>query len=151
MSLDVYLSGPAVEERCACECGHEHTKMVSESFYNANITHNLGAMAKEAGIYQHCWRPEEIDVTTARQLIEPLRAGLALMESDPNRFKKFDAPNGWASTSISCRGSGGISPHARTILTPPFTHHDREDASMTNPRGRGARFAKVRRKPEDRA
>ena len=25
----------------------------------------------------------------------PLRAGLALLKSDPERFKKFDSPNGW--------------------------------------------------------
>lgn len=63
--------------------------------FSANITHNLGAMADEAGIYKHLWRPEEIGVTHARQLIEPLRAGLALMRSDPARFRHFDAKNGW--------------------------------------------------------
>jgi hypothetical protein len=31
----------------------------------------------------------------AKQLIEPLRVGLELMKSDPKRFKKFNAPNGW--------------------------------------------------------
>lgn len=63
--------------------------------YSANITHNLGRMAREAGIYQHLWRPEEIDITTAAQLIEPLAAGLALLKSDPPRFKAFNAANGW--------------------------------------------------------
>ena len=63
--------------------------------YTRNITHNLNAMASEAGIYKHLWRPDEIEVTKAAQLIEPLRAGLALLISDPERFRKFDAPNGW--------------------------------------------------------
>ncbi len=63
--------------------------------FSANITHNLGEMAEEAGIYKHLWRPEEIGISTAAQLIEPLKAGIALMESDPERFKKFNAPNGW--------------------------------------------------------
>jgi hypothetical protein len=63
--------------------------------FDANITHNLGEMAEEAGIYQHLWRPDEIGITKASQLIEPLRAGLALMRSDPARFKKHDASNGW--------------------------------------------------------
>lgn len=63
--------------------------------YTSNITHNLTRMAEEAGIYKHLWRPEEIGITTAGQLIDPLTAGLALLKSDPPRFKAFDAPNGW--------------------------------------------------------
>jgi hypothetical protein len=63
--------------------------------YSGNITHNLGAMATEAGIYEALWKPEELGITKAKQLIEPLRAGLELMKSDPERFKKFDSDNGW--------------------------------------------------------
>jgi hypothetical protein len=78
VSLDVYLSKPGIV-----------------TVYDANITHNLGKMAAEAGIYQHLWRPEEIGITKAEQLIEPLRAGLNLLKSDPGRFEKFNSPNGW--------------------------------------------------------
>jgi hypothetical protein len=63
--------------------------------YSANITHNLGRMAEEAGIYTHLWRPEEVDATKAGQLIEPLEKGLALLKSNPIRFKRFNSPNGW--------------------------------------------------------
>lgn len=86
MSLDVYLGvevntgGP---EPHWCE------------LYEANITHNLGKMAAEAGIYKHLWRPDEIGVTKASELIEPLREGLKQMEDDPRRFEEFNAPNGW--------------------------------------------------------
>ena len=90
MSLDVYLKRRESE---ACpHCGRHDD---GECVYDAKITHNLGRMAKEAGIYKHLWRPEEIGITKAAQLIEPLRAGLALMRSDPARFKKYNAPNGW--------------------------------------------------------
>ena len=78
MSLDVYL--------------HAIRKT---GVYESNITHNLGAMAIEAGIYQHLWQPEEIGITTAAELIEPLTAGLALLKSDPARFEKHNASNGW--------------------------------------------------------
>lgn len=78
MSLDVYL-----------------TRVQSTCVYAANLTHNLAKMAYEAGIYKHLWRPDEIGITKAEQLIEPLRVGLALLKSDPERFKKFDAENGW--------------------------------------------------------
>jgi hypothetical protein len=78
MSLDVYL-----------------TAIRPTIVFDYNITHNLNTMAEEAGIYKHLWRPDEIDISRAEQLIEPLRAGLDLLESDPERFKKFNPSNGW--------------------------------------------------------
>lgn len=78
MSLDVYLTQPMPTE-----------------VYWRNITHNLNRMAKEAGIYKHLWRPDEIGVTKAAQLIGPLADGLALLTSDPERFKVFNPPNKW--------------------------------------------------------
>lgn len=60
MSLDVHL-----------------TKVMPTEVFGSNITHNLGEMAEEAGIYKHLWRPEEIGITKADQLIAPLREGLA--------------------------------------------------------------------------
>lgn len=63
--------------------------------YWANITHNLGKMANEAGIYKHLWRPEEINISKAGQLIEPLQVGLELLRSDPERFRKLNPSNGW--------------------------------------------------------
>ena len=85
MSLDVYLHQPACDK-----CGQR-----ASGGYSANITHNLNRMADEAGIYQHVWHPEEIGITHARQLIEPLRVGIALMKADPGRFRQHDADNGW--------------------------------------------------------
>lgn len=63
--------------------------------WDSNITHNLGKMAVEAGIYKPLWCPDKIGITKAVQLIEPLTAGLALLESDPHRFRKFNPGNGW--------------------------------------------------------
>ncbi len=78
MSLDVILS-----------------QVMPCTIYSANITHNLNNMADAAGIYRHLWRPDEIGITKASELIEPLRAGLALLKSEPERFKAFNSPNGW--------------------------------------------------------
>jgi hypothetical protein len=78
MSLDVYL-----------------TRIQPTVVYNAGITSNLIKMAREAGIYESLWRPEEIGITKAAQLIEPLRGGLELLKSDPARFKELDSPTGW--------------------------------------------------------
>lgn len=96
MSLDVYLTGESHTESCVCStCGHQHTRDDVDEFYSANITHNLNKMAQEAGIYKELWRPDEIGITKANQLIEPLTRGLALLKSDPKRFEAFNAPNGW--------------------------------------------------------
>ena len=78
MSLDVYLTAVRPTE-----------------VYSRNITHNLGKMAAEAGIYEALWRPEEINVTTAEQLVPLLETGLETLRADPERFKKFNPENGW--------------------------------------------------------
>jgi hypothetical protein len=78
MSLDVYL-----------------TDEDGERLYEANITHNLNTMAKEAGIYACLWRPDENGIVKAAQIIEPLRAGLTQLIERPTYFEKFNASNGW--------------------------------------------------------
>lgn len=78
MSLDVYL-----------------TAVRPTTVFEANITHNLNDMADEAGIYKILWRPDENGFTKAGQIIDPLKAGIALMKSDPLRFQKLNAENGW--------------------------------------------------------
>lgn len=96
MSLDVYLIKGEEEVEWRCEtCGHLHKTMETKYHFDYNITHNLGKMAAEAGIYVHLWRPEELGITTAKELIEPLKNGLTQLRSDPDHYKKFDASNGW--------------------------------------------------------
>ena len=76
MSLDIYLVRPM-------------------SDHVGNVTHNLNKMAMEAGIYQHLWRPEEIGITHARQLIDPLRAATRDMLARPDHYRQFNPANGW--------------------------------------------------------
>lgn len=117
MSLDVYLeSGPLDDEGLREQFGpvwdyleegglldefrrrlggERDESQREEVFYEDNITHNLGQMAGEAGIYQHLWRPEELGIIMARQLIRPLREGLKKLGCEPDRFRAFDSPNGW--------------------------------------------------------
>lgn len=68
-----------------------------EEVFEANITHNLNAMAEEAGIHEAIWRPEEIGIAKAKDLVPILEAGISLMEKDPERFKKLNPKNGWGS------------------------------------------------------
>ncbi|NTF16995.1 hypothetical protein G6L37_00950 [Agrobacterium rubi] len=79
MSLDVYL------------------KIDGTTVYDDNITHNLTAMADAAGCYEAMWRPDEIGITKAGQLVEPLKAGLMSLVTDPTRFETMNPPNGWGS------------------------------------------------------
>lgn len=124
MSLDVYLTMPhdgardsANEGAIFIRDGGETVKISREEWdrrypgrepaiveeypdgevFWANITHNLNRMAKAAGIYEHLWRPDEIGVTKARQLIAPLTEGVELMKGDPLRFRALNPENNWGS------------------------------------------------------
>lgn len=96
MSLDVYLNGEEKEvvEMCHC-CGESRSVFVSDEFYWANITHNLGKMADEAGIYKALWRPNENGFTRAGEIIQVLESGIEDMKKRPNYYRQFDADNGW--------------------------------------------------------
>jgi hypothetical protein len=84
MSLDVYLYAPDVDGNEVC-------------VYTGNVTHNLGKMADAAGVYQPMWRPEEIPVTHARDLLPLLSDGLTALAETPIYFQTFNPANGWGS------------------------------------------------------
>lgn len=88
----------------------------SGSLYDTNITHNLGKMAAEAGIYEALWRPYRLDpnynrdwdgdhelewefeencTVIAESIIPIIEKGLQDMKEDPDYYKLFDSPNGW--------------------------------------------------------
>lgn len=79
MSLSVYLS-----------------RVQLTGVFDTSITHNLSEIADAAGIYLHLWRPEDIGITLAAQLIQPLTEAVELLKSDPKRFQELNAPNGWS-------------------------------------------------------
>lgn len=98
MSLDVYLH-----------------RVQKTAVYDANITHNLGKMASEAGIYEALWRPhrlksdynvpegdheaeyefEKKSQTFASDIIPILEKGLADLKWRPEHYEQFNSPNGW--------------------------------------------------------
>lgn len=63
--------------------------------YSRNITHNLNKMAEAAGIYKHLWRPDEIGISKAKELIAPLLSGYSLLISEREKMEKFNSQNGW--------------------------------------------------------
>ena len=68
---------------------------VETEVWHGNITHNLNIMAGQADLYQYLWRPDEIGVTEARELIDPLREGLLRLIKRPDYFKQWNPENGW--------------------------------------------------------
>lgn len=73
----------------------EEVTRTSYEVFDANITHNLTDMAEVAGIYKHIWRPEEVGITFAKELIDPLREGLHKLKSNPDLYKQYNPFNGW--------------------------------------------------------
>ena len=86
MSLDVALF---VEVDTGADEPHR------AELFEANITHNLGAMARAAEIYDAVWHPDVSRIECAGDLIEPLERGIDAMKADPAKFKGYNAPNGW--------------------------------------------------------
>ena len=78
MSFDVYL-----------------TATMPTTVFEANVTHNLGALAEAAGIYKHLWMPEELGITKAGDLIQPLHEAIIKMRADPEKFIALNPSNGW--------------------------------------------------------
>lgn len=95
MSLDVSITGNEIEVDCECSCGNNHKRVTTDYCYSSNITHNLGKMASEAGIYEALWRPEEINCKYAKDIINLLEVGLADLKKRPKHFEQFNAENGW--------------------------------------------------------
>ena len=69
--------------------------VVTTDVFSDYVTHNLDRMAEAAGIYQYLWRPEELNITTAGELIVPLTEGLEKLKSNPEYYQTFQATNGW--------------------------------------------------------
>ena len=85
MSLDVYLMS---EPYPSCDRS-------DDVLYWANITHNLNRMAEAAEIYKALWRPDEVGVELASDLIPVLTEGIKNLKSNPEYYKEFNASNGW--------------------------------------------------------
>ena len=98
MGLSVYLYSDEYEKKCTCyECNNIHTAIDRDTLFESHITHNLNTMADKAGIYKHLWRPKELGITNAHQLIKPLEDGLRLLKSKRVFFMKFNPENGFGS------------------------------------------------------
>lgn len=60
-----------------------------------NTTHNHGKHADAVGVYTHLWHPNELGITKAHQLIEPLSEAARKLRANPEQYRQYDAKNGW--------------------------------------------------------
>lgn len=98
MSLDVWLLGPEQDCDCTCaNCGNIHVRRERETFFSANITHNLSKMADHAGVYDILWCPKELGIVKASEITLRLQEGILKMKANPDLFKQYDPPNKWGS------------------------------------------------------
>lgn len=100
MSLSIFLEERSEEcnelHKLECrECGRVYDYRQQNDLFNANITHNLGSMADALGIYYLVWRPEEIGIKKASELIFPLTLAIDNMRRRPEIYRKFDDAAGW--------------------------------------------------------
>jgi hypothetical protein len=64
--------------------------------WSGNITHNLTRMANAVGAYGVLWRPEENDIQTASQLIEPLiEAAEKFLRTPIEKLRELEPENKW--------------------------------------------------------
>jgi hypothetical protein len=54
-------------------------------------------MAEAVGLYKVLWRPEEIGIITASQMIPFLERGVKKLDDNPEKYKAFNTPNGFGS------------------------------------------------------
>lgn len=85
--------------------------------FSTNITHNLGRMADKVQLgcvhrgynssstltlYQVLWRPEEVLVHRARELIPLLEAGYQELRARPEHYSQWNPENGWGTYHSLC-------------------------------------------------
>ncbi len=110
MSLDIYFfkNGFDIQKNRAnmadtytkLQAIKEELEQLEDDFEEAqlsshNITHNLNNMAKAVGLYEVLWKPEEIGINTAFQMIIPLEKGIEELVANPDKYKAFNPPNGY--------------------------------------------------------
>ena len=112
MSLDIYFFKKGFDiQKSRVDMATTYTKLqaikdeleqLEDDFEEArlssyNITHNLNNMAKAVGLYEVLWRPEEIGITTAFQMIVPLEKAIDELVANPDKYKALNPPNGYGS------------------------------------------------------
>lgn len=128
MSLDIYLidmnpaSDPTpVEDAIYVRTGGQTRKVLREMWnliypnkepivvrestktvFETNITHNLTEMAKQVGLYEALWHPEDMGATKAGDLRLALISGYAILLMNRELCEQYEPSNGWGTYLSLC-------------------------------------------------
>lgn len=69
-------------------------KRIPTCVFDANYTHNVTDMWRLAGVYDALYNSEG---KLAGEILNELKAGLHIMVTSPDEFKKLNPDNGWGS------------------------------------------------------
>lgn len=100
MGLSIYLYEPVdikdmdFEDAALKTLGLPH-ECRGEEIFECDLTHNLGQMAEFAGVYKCLWRPEELGIETAGQMIPHLEAGYSILTKNKKECMTHNPANGW--------------------------------------------------------
>lgn len=66
-----------------------------QEVFTVNITHNLTEMASAVNIYNGLWRPNYTFDKITPELLSKIEAGHRELYRNPEKYRKYDASNGW--------------------------------------------------------
>lgn len=66
--------------------------------WERNITHNYGSMANVLGCYEAIWRPEEIGISQAKEIVPFLEKAIVEFDSKIGLLNQEVPENGWGDT-----------------------------------------------------
>lgn len=96
MGLDVSLmTKPIPDDYYDWDWDEQSDFMRENKLYTRYVTHNLGKMARELGVYEYLWRPDEIGVVQAKQLIKLLGVAIDNIRDRKAHYRTFNPPNGF--------------------------------------------------------
>lgn len=107
MSLDFYVYVPEqrayVRENGTTAPMLEENTELCECIHIANITHNMGEMARHVPVsdtltlYNILWRPDESNLKTTDDIMEYVTMGLKFMREHFSELLQYNPDNGWGS------------------------------------------------------
>jgi hypothetical protein len=69
-------------------------------FFRKSVTHNLVPMAKACGCYTYVWRPEEVGIHFAYQMLHMLRSAIKYASSNPKILSEHNPYNDWGNYDV---------------------------------------------------
>lgn len=80
-----------------CPVDHQEVEIQTKEVFEGNITYNLTAMARAAGLYDCFFNSQDLK---ASAIINSLREGLHKLKLEPEKYKQYNPENGWGNYEV---------------------------------------------------